>query len=322
MPAQNVQRLAFCSGAKAEVKSPHDLLSVAGLNWEAKEHASYIVIGGQPFKVPDYKVLVRSDNGYILSIVGSKYGVIQPSALADLADDILKVSSDEGWSLGQAGYTDGGNRIWMQMLGPSRYVGGEKFNGALTGSNSYDRTRPYLMGFSNTIAVCANTLAMAISESKNQIEIRHTLNAVERLDEVRAALAAANEYNAKIDKSVLQLMNKKISDALIWTLAAKLFPAQDEAKPREGTKDKRVELINAYQHAPGNARNTAWGAVQAATYFATHRWGTAELRENTPEAIATRVDSSLWGPANKFAQTAWDTVLDDNFKPNDKVWRI
>jgi hypothetical protein len=222
----------------------------------------------------------------------------------EMADTIQKV--DGSWQTGQAGSSGGGKRIWMQLRAPDRDVGGQRVAGYLTLGNSFDCTLTFAAGFSNVWAVCCNTLAAALAQAKNQLQLRHTKNAPERIAEVQEVLQLARDYNRVVDGEVLKLMSTKFTMQQVWGLAAKLWPAKDEAKLPEPTRVARETFVYDYRKAPGAVEGTAFGALQAVTYYGSHRW---VVRGTGKEAELLRAESNWWGRSQEFQQKAWNVLV-------------
>lgn len=291
----------YATGVQAEVTTAKALLKAAGLEWEVVDRP-IITVDGEP--VPNRKAIVRCDTGKVVGDVGEKYGIIQNDTIAELADAIR--GQDQGWTWAQGGQLRGGSRVYMQLRGPSRNVGGEIIQSNISLFNAFDGSLKFSCGFSRTVIVCKNTFAIARGDAQQGFALRHTSKVDEHVKNAIEILTAAREYNEALDNGILSMMNRPFTMAGMEQLAQVLVPGD------HGRAEKaREALVRAYLKAPGHAEGTVWGAFQASTYYANHEIGVRGTSGRTTDEA--RLESSWWGSGSDLMQSAWN-VLDDEEK--------
>jgi hypothetical protein len=100
---------AHTGGVVAEVKSAAALLRHAGLDWQVEKRPLFLADGRM---VDDRKAVCRADTGQYIGTVSAKFGLVQNSEMAALADAAIGLT---GWTVGQAAAFNAGGRVWMQL---------------------------------------------------------------------------------------------------------------------------------------------------------------------------------------------------------------
>ena len=258
-------------------------------------------------RATDVFSLVRSSDGKILSGTGTVtkvYSVLQPAEAFQFFQPFLDAGEA---SLETAGVLRDGQVIWaLAKLNrdPSVIVGDDVVQKYILLSNSYDGKSSIRCGFSPVRVVCANTLAMAVSDSGSALmKVKHSTNMHENLEKVREIMNAAN---AKFEASAEQyrfLASRQISKADLDKYVEIVFtPPKAEvvqevvdvdpvtaALARAGMKSDKVEketrtekfsreradiIKHLFEKGKGNdmagVKGTHWAAYNAVTEYLTH----------------------------------------------------
>jgi len=111
---------------------------------------------------PEQKVLYRSDTKAALSVVSSRYQVVQPKEILEFYRDLTEVS---GFELETAGVLKEGRKIWaLAKTGQHATLkGNDTINGYLLLATACDGTLATTAQFTSIRVVCNNTLAVALS---------------------------------------------------------------------------------------------------------------------------------------------------------------
>ncbi len=115
----------------------------AGMNWRIEESAVRFVSGnaglGAIHAFPAQKVLYRSDTKAPLSVVSSRYKVVQPSEILEFYRDLTEVG---GFELETAGVLKEGRKLWaLARTGQSATLKGrDRVNGYLLLATACDGT--------------------------------------------------------------------------------------------------------------------------------------------------------------------------------------
>src|SRR5882762_8741043 len=95
-------------------------IRAAKLEWSLKKLPVRYVVDEQLRTMNDQFVIVRSDNSAALSVVSSKYSIVQPQEVLEFYRDLV---GDYGFTLETAGALDGGRKFWaLARTGRSDFV--------------------------------------------------------------------------------------------------------------------------------------------------------------------------------------------------------
>ena len=153
-------------GQQLPAKQPIDVWArEAGMDWTIREtpvrymatesgtgsgsgtSSSVSDLYGEPMEFPDQKVLYRSDTKDALSVVGSRYQVVQPRQVLDFYRDLTEVS---GFELDTAGVLKGGRKFWaLARTGQGGSIkGDDPINGyVLLATACFARSSPRIYGW-------------------------------------------------------------------------------------------------------------------------------------------------------------------------------
>jgi phage/plasmid-like protein (TIGR03299 family) len=245
----------------------------------------------------------------VLSVVGSRYKVVQNEELFAFADNIL--DGDESCKWESAGSLKKGKVVFGSLTVPRTMV--------LDPQGANDETKLYLIVWTShdgSVAVqaaitpvrvvCQNTLNLAMRNAKQSFKIRHTQTAEGKIVAAREALGLTFAYADEFEKEMQTLFNAKITDKKFSQIINTLYP-----KPEKDSKgslkkwENKVVLIDElYHNSPTNAniKGTAWGALNAMTerldYYRTARTGNGESLMSS----ASGFDPVITAEKNKLAK--------------------
>lgn len=247
----------------------------AGMNWEIKSSpVVFDAVEGLQLEMPSKQVLYRSDNNLPLSIVSSRYNVVQPGEVMEFFRDI---SESNDFQLDTAGTMFDGRRFWaLAKIGESANVlGTDKVDGHLLISTSCDGSLQTSAQFTAVRVVCANTLSMALSE-KNKKEVSVSHRQIFNAGEMKDKLGIARGNFATFINASRQLANKKMSDAQAEQFVAKLLKntvMKNSDKVGESKTFQKIMSLfkgEAIGSELDGCQNTAWAAVNSITEFVDH----------------------------------------------------
>jgi len=267
-----------------------DWLEAAGLTYTVRVSDVYYDIGdGQrDHIVPSRRVLYRDDSNSPLGIVSNRYRIVQPRtvmeffrSLCDGDDASVPLATME-----TAGVLHSGRRVWaLARLSDSlaSELGvlpeEERMTPYLLLTTSYDGTMATVAQLTYVRVVCNNTLTASLQAS---------IAATERECDTRVVVPHNRQFDIHSVRSRMGLTEATLRSNLqtmlrtIQRLAAK--PLSDKAlrdlyarvAPSEGVAEKLYALAH---DAPGqrtgfarsaSGRVTAWGALNAVTYYEDH----------------------------------------------------
>ena len=244
----------------------------------------------------------------VLSVVGSRYKVVQNEDLFAFADNIL--DGDESCKWESAGSIKNGKVVFGSLTVPRTMV--------LDPQGANDKTELYLIVWTShdgSVAVqaaitpvrvvCQNTLNLAMRNAKQSFKIRHTQTADGRIVAAREALGLTFGYMDEFEKQAKTLFETSVSDAKFHEIIRAMYPKPEMDKKGAMKKwENKVTLIDdLYFNSPTqqNIKGNAWGVVNALTerldYFRTGRGNSENLI-----ASASGFDPVITAEKNKIVK--------------------
>jgi phage/plasmid-like protein (TIGR03299 family) len=257
--------------------------------------------------MPSRYVLHRDDTGYPLGIVSGRYNIVQPRELLETYD---RFAGDLGFELMAAGPLLGGKKIWALAASESKIKlpGGDSLERYLLFATSFDTsTKTVVMQMSNR-PFCSNQLpAMLAGKYGNAISISH-LTAFDS-ERVMQEMELDESWSA-FASTIKSLVAKKTTDEVAREFFLDVFYPEalrkTEAFSEKGA-DRRVDaLMDILSEAPGQevkaARGTAWGLVNAVTYYVDH-----EARSKSDDV---RLDKAWFGEGANIKERALERAVE------------
>jgi phage/plasmid-like protein (TIGR03299 family) len=292
----------------------------AGMEWRVQRSKVYYATErGQDHSKhaewADRHVLMRSDNKAPLGLVSDGYKVVQPIEVLQFFSEVSKANHLE---METAGTLNGGKQYWaLARTGESFALGGvDRINAYVMLATSCDGSMATTAKFTSVRVVCANTLAMARSDGKSAIKVKHstTFNA----DQVRIDLGLAASTWEEFKVNAARLASRRLTKQDCVSILVKSIG--DEEAFRKAFEDKKTTQ-EALQEQPNirvmtsimelfngrgmgaqavTANGTAWGLVNAATQYFDHDAG------RSPD---TRLNSAWFGINADRKQSILDESL-------------
>lgn len=255
--------------------------------------------------------LARTDYRRALGVVGNRYVPIQNSEGFDIADEIAGAA---GARFETAGSLRNGKTVFMTMVMPdSIKVVDDTILPYILISTTHDGTGSEKITYTPTRVVCANTLAVALSESAKikshkSWSIRHTANKNERTRQAVDAIKRGNEYFGRHADSMRGLAAAKVDSRFASAFAQALFPDPKEKTARNSMPEKRAEIgrLFSYKQKGANqaaAKGTAYGLFNALAEYIDHSRGTRVVGNAT--AGESRFDSTMFGSGAALKQAGY-----------------
>lgn len=276
---------------------------------------------------PNAYCTYRTDINMPLGVVKSRYEIVQNSEAFTFFNDVIR-NGDAQWL--NAGYLGYGQKIFVTAKIPNTIkVGDDNINSYLVFSNSHDGTSSVNILFSPIRVLCTNMLNSAIKSADSYIRLRHTKNVKEKLEFGKYVLAVALDHAQSANKLYNSLFAAKMTDdqviryivslnlteqekATIQALDSKHalerianrdFYLIDKANISTRKVNQIVSTVEYYMKdvSQEDIKGTAWGAYNAITGYYSN------IAQMGGEK---RMDSLLWGGANKAMQEAFNYAYD------------
>lgn len=261
------------------------------------------------------KALRNKDAAVFLGAVGGDYKVIPHATGFELVDSLMNTT--DGAHYETAGALGNGAVVWgLADLGLTISVGEDKQNGYLLFATSHDGSYSCLFRTCLTRVVCQNTLNAALSEkTRSMFRVRHTKNAMTRIQDAHKTLAAFAADLGTIEEKLRFLATRRLTRQSFTTVMDRLFPVRTKVDDNgdaiavNPTRRENIlsEILECYERADDNAfpeqRGTAYNLLNAVTEYTDH------LRSS-----ANRAQSSLFGSGDKLKTDALRVILDESDK--------
>lgn len=249
---------------------------------------------------PARKVLYRSDTGAPLSVVGSKYRVVQPM---DVLEFFRNLTVEYGWMLETAGVLFNGAKYWaLARTGQEvRIKGQDLLQDYVLLATACDGTLRTVAKRTSIRVVCNNTLSYATPGEAIRVSHASTFNT----NAVQAELGLTKSWS-EFSEQAAELASRKVSNKEAVQYVIKLFgdPAKPIAEqPAIRTISKVLQLFdgNARGSDLASAKGTGWGLVQATTEYLDYHKGFDQSR---------RLDSAWFGTGDSLKQAAFNQALE------------
>lgn len=283
----------------------------AGMNWRIEETEVRFVSGnagsnlGSIHAFPEQKVLYRSDNKMPLSVVSSRYQVVQPLELIEFYRDLVEAG---GYQLETAGVLKDGKKLWaLARTGQSVSLKGkDTVNGYLLLSTSCDGSLATTAQFTSVRVVCNNTLQIALGDSAGAVKVPHR----SQFD----ALAVKRQLGIAIsswDSFIVRM--KALSECKVNDTAAEAFLRRvltypvGSGQPVHTTNDSAIKAVQSLYAGKGmgatlaSASGTAFGLLNAVTEYCDHH--------RRARSEDHRRDAAWFGTGATLKQKAWDEAM-------------
>lgn len=286
---------------------------LAGLDFDVVRRPVFTLSeNGEQIRLPKRRALIRSDNQHPLSVVGESYKVVQPKEVIEFFRTLVE---EAGFEMETAGALADGRRVWgLARTGQDFKLPGaanDRLNAYLLLATSYDAKFATTAQFTSVRVVCSNTLGFALDEGEREGQ-RHVFRVPHMQafvpDEVKAQLGLIDVSWSKFTNDVEKLAQTSVSKKQAVEFFMELMGYDETADPQETIEKTYTvkKLLECHETAPGQqlstARDTAWGLVNAVTYFSDH--------SRRARSQSSRVDSAWFGSSARLKQKTFARALE------------
>lgn len=283
----------------------------AGMDWAIESADVRFVSGnagtnlGSIHAFPEQKVLYRSDTKSPLSVVSSRYQVVQPRQILEFYRDLTEVG---GFELETAGVLKDGKKLWaLARTGQSASLKGrDTVNGYLLLATACDGTLATTAQFTSVRVVCNNTLQIALGDSAGAVKVPHRsqfdAQAVKR--QLGIAISSWDGFMARMKA----LADCKVNDTTAETFFRRVLTYSASGTNTEiATNDRAVKAAHALYAGQGmgstlaSASGTAFGLLNSITEFVDHH--------RRARSDDHRTDAAWFGAGATLKQKAWDEAM-------------
>ncbi|MCC9309102.1 DUF932 domain-containing protein [Kitasatospora sp. RB6PN24] len=258
-----------------EAKTSEEVLHLAKLDWEVEKLPILPMRGGKlGKKIPGRFGTFRSDTGdWVGGLVGKTWTPIQNRDAFAFLDELV---GGGHVTYETAGALDGGRVVFMSTMSPSITLDPEgaadQINLYTLFANSHDGRSAAVAVETPIRAVCTNTLDLAVAEAHRVWKIRHTADALSRLEEARRTLGFTERYAAAFEREATELLQTPMTNQEFDQLITQLWKTPGEGARKNlvaAHEERRDRLHFLFREAATqeNIRGSRWAALQAVIEF-------------------------------------------------------
>lgn len=264
-------------------------LADANLDYFVEGKEVFYEFDGNKIQIPNVMTPVRLTDKHSYGVVGSSYGIVQNAEAFAFVDYI-----NAPITFVKGGETSNGMVYIISKL-ESVNILGDEFTPYVLFRNSFNGRYALSACICPLRIVCQNQFNISFRETNNTINIKHTINASDKMKEAQKVLAGTVNYLDTLKKKAEELASQGISRSDKKTIIEALFPINDKMTDRQ--KAVITNKILAFESALNREDNrafkgTAWGIVNAYTDFITHE----EPIRKTETAVENRFVSVTFDP--------------------------
>jgi hypothetical protein len=258
----------------------------------------------------DGKIIVNERTGRAISMVNSRYGVIQNSPLFEA---IMKALNGVPVKVNSIMTLDNQAKIVFALdISQNGNVAKDEFRDNLTVVNSFDGSWSATLFDSSTRVVCQNTLNLAHAENHGiELSVRHNNGADIRIEnmalELETIFARRREFYANLNRIASVEMNPEMAIRVLWGMFSSnklstrgVNMSNNIASLFDGSSKLGIEIDG----------QTRYGLFNAVTqYFTRYSSDTSEgMRDNK---TAKQWSQSEYGQGAKHKANAYEILIDD-----------
>ncbi len=254
--------------------------------------------------VRDHFATVRTDTMQVLGVVGKRYTPIQNKDAFSTFDALV----GEGQAIYHtAGALGLGERIWILAKLPDyiRVNGDDIVEKFLLLTNTHDGSSTVSVKLTPIRVVCENTLTVALSGTEQEVRIRHTSQASEKLQQAHEILGLSNKLFSVLGTYFTDMSYKMLSTILFNQYVHKVFPLAKSEPHSFYVKKIHKKVLELHEAGIGSdmARGTLWGAYNAITEYVDHH----RLQSKND---STRLKSMWYGSGDTIKKKAFNMALE------------
>jgi phage/plasmid-like protein (TIGR03299 family) len=270
-------------GVSTPVKAAttEEVMRQSNLYWRVDEHNLVTESG---LVIPDHKALTRSDDSYVLGVVGKGFEVLQNAEAFAFCDSLVARGKVEYVSAGQL---NGGKRIFIQCKiigdnGPAEIAKGDPVEPYFLLANGHDGSLAVRSQTTPIRVICQNTFMMAISKKKNETDcavIKHTGNMQDRLQQSLTMFGwVEKNFNTFVAMAKETATKKITTEAKLRKFFRDVFQVEEvkilDEESNTRLKNRENRLAELFMEGAGQKntaiRGTAWAALNAVTEYLDH----------------------------------------------------
>jgi phage/plasmid-like protein (TIGR03299 family) len=205
-----------------------------------------------------------------------------------------------------AGVLNLGERVWIlaRLPGYIKLLGKDVVHKYLLLYNSHDGSSMIRAKLSPIRVVCNNTLSVALAGMEQEVRIKHTHSALEKLEEAHKLLGLSNSVYDLLESIFKRMSLTKVTDKQLLRYVGSLIPDNPESESNTRMENIRDTILNLHEAVEDAKviRGTAFGAYNAVTEYTDHMTTTKDPNR--------RLNSIWFGGSEKLKVKAFQLAQD------------
>jgi len=279
-----------------------EVLKLGGIDFEVVKRP--VLFRNEPegsnLIMPDQFVTVRDDTGAGLGVVGGTYMPIQNREIFAFLEDL---TGQYGVLWESAGALRGGRRVFVSLRLPETVTidpGGvaDEIIPFIVSVNSHDGSSQAYVIVTPWRPVCKNTERFGMRDASARWGVRHTRNAMQRVDEARRTLGLSVKYFDEFAREETALIEAEMGLAEYQKVLDDLWtpPDHDATKRARTLHNTRLDkLMEGWDTNVARLGRNAYAAERAITEYCDWGKGVAPRGELRGKNLAARATSVLEG---------------------------
>lgn len=219
--------------------------------------------------LPNNFATYRTDTNHVFGVVGKRYTPIQNVEAFDFFDSIIGEGHAAYETVGALG---DGEKVFITAKLPSKLVvNKEDIDKYLLLTMAHDGSGSIQVMFTPIRVVCNNTLSAALSMGKNKVSIRHTKNALARLEMAKEVLGLIDYQSLALEEAFNAMTKVRINDEDMESMFKRLFKLEPQENGKLSTRGNNILLDLQQYHEVGvgqaGIQGTGWGVYNAVTGY-------------------------------------------------------
>lgn len=253
----------------AGVQIETDMLKVRGTDIAIKEQIESQTQFRLGKELPNNFATYRTDTNDVFGVVGKRYTPVQNTDAFAFFDSIIGEGHAKYETVGALG---NGEKVFITAKMPNKLiVNKEDIDKYLLLTMAHDGSGSVQAMFTPIRVVCNNTLSCALNSTSNKVAIRHTKNALNRLDLAKQVLGIAERQSTSMEEVFNAFAKVQMNDEDLKSYFRDTFNIQPMEDGKLSTKGSNIleNVLKYHEIGIGQEgiRGTAWGAFNAVTGY-------------------------------------------------------
>lgn len=278
--SHNIETMAYTNeepwhklGKRVDAKKMtlDQMIKAGGIDWEVERRPIADTNGDE---ITGFAALTRTSDNSVLDIVGSRYIPTQNHEAISMFREFVEAGSAHIETIGSL---QGGRYVWaLANLNKDFKVTDKDFlKNYLLAAIPHQQGKSVIYKFTSIRVVCNNTLNLAL-KGRADVRLGHRMKTDEvRVEKAKEALGIVRDQAEEFGNNAKLLRKKAMRFEDTVEVLAGIYQDNIPVKELIEDFDERANktmkiLMDVNENAPGAEPKTAWGVLNAVTYYADH----------------------------------------------------